>query len=290
MDQANEEASQKGWCDTELGTNKQTRDAKTEGVTKLTTQKDKLGADIAKLGEEIAELTKAIAEIDAAVAEATLNRNEEKATNAETLADAKEAQVAVGNALTVLKEFYQKAATATALVQAQGDDGDDVTQPSADGDFALMQSKEAPQANPFADDTYTGIGSESTGVVGMLEIIASDFARLEEETEMAEEQASKEFERFSYASAEDKAVKNQEMQDRTNLQVQKKKSLNETEKDLKNMQKQLDTALKYYDKLKPACIYTGEKYEDRVARRQAEIEGLEDALKFFEEGGLPPML
>ena len=48
--------------------------------------------------------------------------------------------------------------------------------------------------------------------------------------------------------------------------------------------------LRYYDKLKPACIYTGEKYEERVARRQAEIEGLEDALKFFEGQDLPPML
>merc|ERR1719240_619939 len=115
MEQANEEASAKLWCDTELGTNKQTRDTKTDGVTKLTTEKDKLTADIAKLGEEIADSTKAIAEIDAAVAQATLTRNEEKSTNAETIADATEAQTAVSQALTVLKEFYQKAATATAL-------------------------------------------------------------------------------------------------------------------------------------------------------------------------------
>merc|ERR1719453_2978095 len=148
MDEANEEASQRGWCTTELGTNKQTRDEKTDGVEKLTTQKDKLTADIAKLGEEIAELTKAIAGIDAAVAEATLTRNEEKATNTETIADAKEAQGAVSQALTVLKEFYQKAATATALVQA-----------SKDGNFALMQDE--PQKNPFADDTYNGMGGES---------------------------------------------------------------------------------------------------------------------------------
>merc|ERR1719390_279448 len=119
MEQANEEASAKLWCDTELGTNKQTRDTKTDGVAELTTEKDKLTADIAKLGEEIAELTKAIAEIDAAVAEATLTRQEEKATNKETVEDAQEAQTAVSQALTVLKEFYRKAATATAFVQSK---------------------------------------------------------------------------------------------------------------------------------------------------------------------------
>merc|ERR1719258_59398 len=164
-------------------------------------------------------------------------------------------------------------------------------QASRDGDFAMMQaSKEEPEKNPFADDTYNGMGGESTGVVGMLEVIASDFARLESETDMSESQAAKEFERFSYMSAEDKAVKTQETEHRSDLQVKKTATLSETEKDLKVTQGQLDSALAYYDKLNPACIYTGEKYEDRVARRQAEIEGLEDALKFFEGQDLPPML
>ena len=69
-------------------------------------------------GEEISELTQAIAEIDASVAEATLTRQEEKANNKETVEDAKEAQTAVSQATAVLKEFYRKAATATALVPA----------------------------------------------------------------------------------------------------------------------------------------------------------------------------
>merc|ERR1719199_423333 len=114
-----EEAEHKGWCDTELATNKQTREAKTAEVDTLTSQKDKLTADIAKLGEEIAELTTAIADIDKAVAEATEERAAEKEKNEETIKDAKEAQVAVSQALAVLKEFYAKAATATALVQAR---------------------------------------------------------------------------------------------------------------------------------------------------------------------------
>merc|ERR1719247_1356176 len=252
MEQANEEASAKLWCDTELGTNKQTRDTKTDGVNELTTEKDKLTADIAKLGEEIKELTQAIAEIDAAVAEATLTRGEEKETNKETVKDAQEAQTAVSQALTVLKEFYRKAATATALVQ--------------------VQSKEEPEKNPF-QKAYTGMGGENTGVVGMLEVIGSDFARLESET----------------AAAEEQAVKNQAMQDRINLEIQKKAALTDTVGDLKAMQAELDTALAYYDKLKPSCVDAGSKYAERVQRRQEEIEGLEEALKFFEGEDLPPM-
>lgn len=66
----------------------------------------------------MASLTQAIADLDAAMAKATDLRNAEKAKNTETVADSKEAQTAVAQALAVLKDFYAKAATATSFVQA----------------------------------------------------------------------------------------------------------------------------------------------------------------------------
>ena len=51
------------------------------------------------------------------MAEATELRTKEKAKNEATIADAKAAQEAVKSALSVLKEFYAKAAEATALMQ-----------------------------------------------------------------------------------------------------------------------------------------------------------------------------
>merc|ERR1719316_1071464 len=68
MEEANEEAEHKGWCDTELSTNEQTRKEKTEAVETLHAEIDELEASIAKLTEEITELTKAVAELDAAEA------------------------------------------------------------------------------------------------------------------------------------------------------------------------------------------------------------------------------
>merc|ERR1712207_103934 len=99
MEEANEEAEHKGWCDTELSTNEQTRKEKTEAVETLHAEIDELEASIAKLTEDIAELTKAVAELDAAMAKATEIRQEEKAKNAETIADSEEAQTAVAQAL-----------------------------------------------------------------------------------------------------------------------------------------------------------------------------------------------
>merc|ERR1712060_433309 len=85
MEEANEEAEHKGWCDTELSTNEQPRKEKTEAVETLHAEIDQLEASIAKLTEDIAELTKAVAELDAAMAKATKLRTEEKATNEATI-------------------------------------------------------------------------------------------------------------------------------------------------------------------------------------------------------------
>merc|ERR1719267_385130 len=104
MEEANEEAEHKGWCDTELSTNEQTRKEKTAAVETLHAEIDELEASIAKLAEEITELTEAVAALDAAMAKATKLREEEKAKNAATIKDATEAQTAVEQALQVLKE------------------------------------------------------------------------------------------------------------------------------------------------------------------------------------------
>merc|ERR1719331_198181 len=110
MEEANEEAEHKGWCDTELSTNEQTRKEKTEAVETLHAEIDMLEASISKLTEDIADLTKAVAELDAAMAKATKLRQEEKAKNTDTIEDSAVAQKAVASALRVLKEFYAKAA------------------------------------------------------------------------------------------------------------------------------------------------------------------------------------
>merc|ERR1711937_1129547 len=117
---------------------------------------------------------------DAAMAKATKLRSEEKAKNTQTISDAGEAQTAVAQALTVLKEFYAKAAEATAFVQVR---------------------QEPPET---FDEPYKGMGGKAGGVVGMLEVIESDFARLEADTKAAEASAQKEYDGFMSDSEVDK--------------------------------------------------------------------------------------
>merc|ERR1719235_1438595 len=191
MEEAAEETEHKGWCDTELSTNEQTRKEKTSAVETLTAEIDQLDASIATLAEAIAELTKAVAELDAAMAEATKIREKEAATNAETIEDSQEAQTAVAQALTVLREFYAKAAEATALVQQQ------------------------PEAPAIFDAPYKGMGAEGGGVVSMLEVIEQDFGRLEADTKQAEAQAAEEYRLFMEDSKINKAGKERDIEHKT---------------------------------------------------------------------------
>merc|ERR550514_2302927 len=256
MEEAAEEAEHKGWCDTELSTNEQTRKEKTESVEVLHSEIDELEATIAQLTNQIADLNKAMADSDQAVAEATALREKEKAKNTIVIADAKAASEAVAIALNVLKEFYAKAGQATALVQKAG-------QPE------------------IFDESYQGMQSENGGVVGMIEVIQSDFARLESETTASEAAAAKEYDGFMSDSAADKAAKTRDIEHKESKKQNAEQKLTEGKDDLAGTQEELDSALTYYEKLKPDCVDAGTSYEDRVARRKEEIASLQEALKIL---------
>merc|ERR1719454_2676635 len=117
MEEANAEADQHAYCETELATNKQTREIKSSEVDELTAELEKQNALLEKLTEEISQLSDEVAEIKAQQAEATKNRAENKKTNTETINDAKVAQAAVEKATAVLKDFYSSVAAGSALLQ-----------------------------------------------------------------------------------------------------------------------------------------------------------------------------
>jgi uncharacterized coiled-coil DUF342 family protein len=171
MEEANAEADKKGFCDAELATNKQTREIKQAEADELAAEIEKGTALSAQLATEITDLSEAIAQLKKAMAEATELRAEEKEKNAAIVADAKGAQTAVEAAIEVLKGFYDNP-TGAALLQ------------SMDQAASLAQEMKSASKEP-----YTGMQSGSGGIIGMLEVILSDFARLQTDTETAEDEA-----------------------------------------------------------------------------------------------------
>merc|ERR1719252_354694 len=110
LKEAQEEATQKAFCDKEMGTSKASKEKKTMTLDKLNSRIDKASARVAELEEAIKTLSDEIATLDAATAEATKIRNEEAASNAKAIKDFGDAAAATEKAIKILKDFYDNAA------------------------------------------------------------------------------------------------------------------------------------------------------------------------------------
>jgi len=261
MEEANAEASHKGYCDSELATNKQTRENKASEAEDLTAQIEKATADISQLTEEITILADDIAAIKGQQADAQGLRDAEKTKNQETISDAKVAQAAVEKAMQVLKDFYAKA-EASSLIQ--GTNG---------LEQEMAQASKAP---------YKGMASGGGNLVDFLDVILSDFARLESETSTAEDNSQASHDKFMNEANDDVALKSTEQEHKEGKRDQLTELNRNLKKELKLTQEELDAALKYYDELKPDCLDMGLSYADRKAQREEEIQSLKEALKMFE--------
>merc|ERR1719324_1924415 len=256
MEQANEEAETKGFCDKELQTNEHTRKEKTARVEQLTADVDELSASIAMLAEEIGKISEELTELEAAIGEAKNIRVAENTKNAQTIKDAKDAQEAVSNAMLVLRDFYDKAAEANALIQRK--------QPA------------------IFDAPYRGMGAESGGIMGMIEVIGSDFMRLETETRAQEDSTAKTYKEYLNDAEVNQAQMNRDVEHKREKQASQEQALQETKSDLAGTEKELSAAMEVFEKLKPTCVGGGtESFEDRTAQRKEEIESLQEALRIL---------
>jgi len=251
-EEAASEADHKAYCDKELKKNKMKRDKKTAEVETLRAQIDQKTVEIADMAKKIKTLAEEQAALRKDVAEATKVRGEEKPENEAAIKDAAAGQVAVGQALAVLKEFYGKM-----------------------GESFLQQVPEM--------ESYKGMGRSGGGVLGMLEVIQSDFARVETDTKAAEAQAAAEYKSFM-ADAEATLKSKHDAEFKLGLEKDQGEFDKETlEKNLASSSKQLDMANAYYGELKPQCIEVHVSFEERAKMRQDEIKALQEAYKILDQ-------
>jgi len=268
QEQAGEEAQHNAWCTTELADNKRVRDSRTTAIERLTSEIDEKKAQIAKLSAEITDIQAQLAESTKANAEAVELREKEKTANEKAIKDAQEAQAAVNQAVAVLREFYATSGQATVLIQAKHKQDPE----------AATETATPP---PIFDSPYQGMGTENGGVVAMLEVIQSDFARLESETQAAEEVAKTEFNRQQTEAAVLKVQLEKDVEHKGNMKQTAEQALVDLNNDLLTSQKELDAAVVYYDKLQPSCISPGDTLEERAKKRKEEIESLQEALRIL---------
>jgi len=263
--EANSEATKKSFCDEELGKARKDREYRFQESQKLSIELGSLEVKQDELEAEISELSASVTDLTHALGNATDDRKLEKAANIATLQEARDGLDAVKTAVAILKVFYKRAGKATVLLQASPVDED------TDG-------------AGFAG-AYTGKQEASKGIIGMLQVIQTDFERTVRFVEAAEKQASADFVDFDRASRADISGKDMKIKlDDEDLATTKAK-IQQKMDDLKTAVDLVDSALKVLESLKPTCIDTGMSYAERVAKREEEIQALKKALCLLDPDG-----
>lgn len=294
IEEANADAEKEGWCDTEMGKSKVTRNKLSEEIDGLDAAIEDGKATIMKLTQEMADLAKEIEDLDEQMGEATNLRAEEKAKNKATIQDAVAAQRAVSAATAVLKDFYAKAAGATAFVQTNQSPaflgkgikmGTEEWDALANPNFEGTVDKGHKAGMQTFGETYTGNQDAAGGVMALLEVAMSDFGNLEADTKASEVESAKSFDDFMVESKRSKATKSKKIEMDTSDKASAEAKLQEDVAELKSTQDELIAADKYHEKLVPQCIDQGMSWEEVQKARQEEIASLKQALEILNSQG-----
>lgn len=133
-------------------------------------------------------------------------------------------------------------------------------------------------AKDKAHESADGAGS---GIVGMLEVVESDFTKGLSEMTVAEQTSAADYDKESRSNEISKATKDQSVKYKTKEFKGLDQSVSETKSDRGTTQEELNAIVQYLAKLDPICIAKAETHGERKARREAEIAGLKEALNIL---------
>jgi len=265
---ATAEATTKTFCDKQMKSAVEKRDKQAALIEIAGAEIDSTKASISELKEEVVDLSENIAALNKELLEATELRSGEKANNEKTLVDAKVGKAAVDQAIVLLQNFY-----GSALVQAQA------TPTSRDGKTV---GDLAPKTFSSSEE-YKGKADASKGIIGMLEVIASDFERTTKTVTDAESDSVADYEKLQ-SDTEKTIIDKNKLKDSKESDVKTKESdLTGFKDDMKDAKELNELALSELEKLTASCVATGESYAERVQHRKDEIEALKAAMQIFED-------
>jgi len=248
--EAKAEATEKAYCDEEMAKTEAKRSELMDDVSKLSAKIDQatsksaaLSADIKQLEAELAALMKSQAEMDKI-------RQEEHAAFVQAKDDLTTGLGGVRQALSVLRDYYAS-------------------------DAALVQQ-------PAMPALHTQASGAGTSIIGILEVVESDFATGLAKEETEEDDAQALYDDITQENKVTKTMKDQDVKYKTAEVKSLAKAVADLSSDKETLSSELSAVNEYYAKLKDRCIAKPETYEERKARREAEINGLKEALQVLE--------
>jgi chromosome segregation ATPase len=132
------------------------------------------------------------------------------------------------------------------------------------------------------DQAHDSADGAAGGIVGMLEVVESDFTKGLAEMTATEQASVADYNRESQQNEISKSAKEQSVKYKTKEFKGLDKSVSEANSDRATTKDELAAVNSYLKQLDAMCIAKPEAYGERTARREAEISGLKEALSILD--------
>jgi hypothetical protein len=250
--EAESEASEKAYCDEQLAKT-EAKKAELDGtIAKLTNSIDRAASRSASLKEEVVQLEAELAELAKTQSEMDSIRREENGNYKVAKAELTQGLGGVRKALSLLRDYYGGAA-------------------------AMLQEDQ-----PAAPQQHAKSGGAGGSIINILEVCESDFATNLAKEESEEADSAESYEKTTQENKVGKMTKSQDAKYKTKEAAGLDKTIAELSSDRDTSNSELSAVMDYYGKIKERCVAKPESYESRKARREAEIEGLKEALSILQ--------
>jgi len=239
---AGDEAEHKAYCDDELKDSKQKEMHLSALSEKLAARVDIQQAHSAQLKRQVRSQQAVLSVLEASQAEMDAIRRKEHDEYISEKEDLDQGVESINVALQVLQEYYYGG----------------------------------------ADKHHKFDVHAARNIVGLLEVIESDFSKSLAQLQAAEEIAVRNYKEEAKDNEVTKVSKERIVQLKTRTFLATDKALIDTKSDHVGVQNQLGATKEYIEKLKSECTQKASSYEDTKLRREAEIAGLKEALESLE--------
>jgi len=249
QEEASSEASHKAYCDEETS---KASEKKGDLEAEIAKHSAKLEAAVARstiLDGEISALQSELGALSRRQLQLDTMRADERKIFATAKADLEQGISGVQKALNTLRNYY-----GTSFVQ-----------------------------QPAAPEVHQSSGGAGTSIIGILEVVESDFSKNLAELSLAEDEAEAGYQKITQENKVNKASKEQDVKYKAQESANLKKSAGELTSDGDSASAELSAVVEYLAKLGDMCVPKAETYEEKVRRRTAEITGLKEALSILSE-------
>lgn len=261
---AKNEASRKGFCDTGMKKAISDRDEASARIEMANAKITSFTAKQASLEDDIANLNEGIAELKKGVYESTQLQAEDQARLAKVENMSEDAIDSVKQALSLLNKFYSNA-----FLQSEK-----YVPPNADRDGNTMDA----MAPKVFEKKYHAAQQESQGIIGILSVIVSDFERIKQKTIENEASSKAQFEKLLDADSGDIALKQKEIKKKEAQVSDTKSDIIDQQQALADAKDLLESGDSSLESLKSMCVKGEETWQERKKKREEEIDALKDSL------------